>query len=227
MYNVHVERSAGYAGIAFVVISVIGLFLYGIPPLITWPAADIASFVEAKRNLWLFGAWLTLPESAFFMWFIVQLRAYLRMVPGLDDGLPTYMLIAGIGAATVALLTAMLQATLGFRPQDIGLVSVRLLFDTYTMCSVFIFIPLTIMLFAASHSARRHATFPMWLVYLGYLASIGAAIKSLSVFFTAGFMALGGVGSMVFGIAPLMIWLVAVSLVLINLPVSAGSTKAP
>ena len=225
MYNVHVERSAGYAGIAFVVISVIGLFIYGIPPLITWPAADIATFVEMHRSTWIFGAWLTLPESAFFMWFIVQLRAYLRLVPGLDDGLPTYMLIAGIGAAAMALFTAMLQAVLGFRPQDIGLISVRLLFDTYTMSSVFIFIPLTIMLFAASHSARRHETFPTWLVYLGYLASIGAAIKTLSVFFTHGFMELGGVGSMVFGIAPLMIWLVAVSLILINLPVSEGAAK--
>jgi len=160
------------------------------------------------------------------MWFIVQLRAYLRLVPGLDDGLPTYMLTAAIGAGTIPPVTAMLQAVLGFRPQDIGLISVRLLFDTYTMCSVFIFIPLTIMTFAASHSARRHATFPIWLVYLGYVASIGAAVKTLSVFFTRGFMELGGVGSMIFGIAPLMIWLLAVSLVLIKLPLERGGSKA-
>ncbi|MDP9018261.1 MAG: hypothetical protein M3N19_08065, partial [Candidatus Eremiobacteraeota bacterium] len=163
MYNVRVERSAGYAGIAFVIISAIGLFLYGIPPLITWPASAIADFVIAHRGLWLFGAWLTLPESAFFFWFIVQLRAYLRTVPGLDDGLPSYMLMAGVAAGIMALMTAMLQATLGFRPNDIGLPAVRLLFDTYTMSSVFIFIPLTVMVFAASHSARRHGTFPHWL----------------------------------------------------------------
>jgi len=103
MYNVRVERSAGYAGSAFVVIPAIGLFLYGIPPLSTWPAGAIADFVLVHRGLWLFGAWLTLPESAFFFWFIVQLRAYLRMVPGLDDGLPSYMLMAGVAAGIMAL----------------------------------------------------------------------------------------------------------------------------
>lgn len=227
MYNVRVERSAGYAGIAFVGISTIGLFVYGVPPLITMGASQVADFVVTHRGLWLLGSWLSLPESAFFLWFVVQLRAYLRLVPGLNDGLPTYMLVAGVGAGTIALITAMLQATLGFRPQDIGLVAVRLLFDTYTMCSVFIFIPLTIMVFAASHSARRHGTFPPWLVYLGYVAAMGAAVKSLSLFFTSGFMALGGLGSMIFGILPLMVWMVAVSLVLIKLPANAGSSKTP
>jgi hypothetical protein len=112
----------------------------------------------------------------------------------------------------------MLQATLGFRPQDIGLASVRLLFDAYTMSSVFIFVPLTIMVFAASHSGRRHGTLPSWIVTLGYLAAIGAGIKTLSLFFTHGAMQLGGVGSMLFGILPLMVWLLAVSWVLIQLP---------
>lgn len=218
MYNVHVERSAGYAGIAFVVISVIGLFIYGVPPNVGTPAGGLEDFIASHRGTWLFGAWLTLPESAFFIWFIVQLRAYLRAAPGLDDGLPTYMLISGVGAAALALVTAMLQATLGFRPQDIGLASVRVLFDTYTMASVFIFVPLTIMVFAASHSGRRHGTFPGWIIGLGYLAAAGAAIKTLSLFFTQGPMQLGGVGSMIFGILPLMVWLLAVSWVLIQLP---------
>ena len=225
MYNVHVERSAGYAGIAFVVISGVGLFLNGIPPLITWPAGDIANFVGDHRTLWLAGAWLTLPESAFFFWFIVQLRAYLRLVPGLDDGLPTYMLMAGVAAGTIALLTGMLQATLGFRPQDIGLASVRLLFDTYTMASVFIFIPLAVMLFAVSHSSRRHGTMPEWLCWLGYVAALGAAIKSFSIFYKAGFMALGGVGTMVVGVLPLMLWMLAVSWILISAP--RGTSTPP
>ncbi len=227
MYNIRVERSGGYAGIAFVVISMIGLFLNGVPPLITWPAGTIERFVFDHRTLWLVGAWLTLPESAFFFWFLVQLRAYLRLVPGLDDGLPTYMLLAGVAAAILALVTAMLQAVLGFRPQNIGIGNVRLLFDTYTMASVFIFIPLTVMVLAATHSARRHGTLPQWLVAFGYLAAIGAAIKTLSVFFTSGFMALGGLGTMVLGIIPLMVWLVAVSWELVSRPrgeVSPGGT---
>lgn len=218
MYNVRVERSAGYAGIAFVIISVVGLFVYGVPPTVGTPAATLVDFVAGHRGTWLLAAWLTLPESAFFLWFLVQLRSFLRMVPGLDDGLPTYMMIAGVAAATMALVTATLQATLGFRPQDIGLGSVRVLFDTYTMASVFIFVPLTVMVFAASHSGRRHGTLPDWIVWLGYLSALGAAVKTLSLFFTHGAMQLGGLGSMLFGILPLMIWLLAVSWVLITHP---------
>ncbi|PZR56456.1 MAG: hypothetical protein DLM50_08245 [Candidatus Meridianibacter frigidus] len=218
MPNVHVERSAGYAGIAFVLISVVGLFLNGIPPLITWPAGDVGDFVFVHRTLWLVGAWLTLPESAFFFWFVVQLRSFLRATADLDDGLPTYMLVAGMAAGILALATGMLQGSLGFRPQDISLIGVRVLFDTYTMASTFIFIPLIVMVFATSLSARRHGTLPPWLVTLGYAAAAGATIKSLSLFFTGGFMALGGIGTMIIGVVPLMVWMAAVALELIRSP---------
>ena len=226
MYNVRVERSAGYAGIAFVIISVVGLFVYGVPPTVGTPAATLVDFVAQHRSTWLLAAWLTLPESAFFLWFLVQLRSFLRMVPGLDDGLPTYMMIAGVAAAAMALLTAMLQATLGFRPQDIGLGSVRVLFDTYTMASVFLFVPLTVMVFAASHSGGRHGTLPAWVVGLGYLSALGAAMKTFSLFFTRGPMQLGGLGSMLFGILPLMVWLLAVSWVLISHPAKPASNPS-
>ncbi|HEV7180380.1 MAG TPA: hypothetical protein VGN11_10930, partial [Candidatus Baltobacteraceae bacterium] len=115
MYNVRVERSAGYAGIAFIALVIISAFLPGTPPTPAAPVADIATFLDAHHSIWLLSGWLGLPAAAFFLWFIVQLRAYLRLVPQVDDGLPTYLLAGGITGGVFALLLSLVQIVLGFR----------------------------------------------------------------------------------------------------------------
>jgi hypothetical protein len=62
---------------------------------------------------------------------------------------------------------------------------------------------------------RRHERAPAWLAWLGYLASIGAAIATLSIFFSDLFMAPGQHGQDLFGAMPAGVWLVATGLVLI------------
>ena len=81
-----------------------------------------------------------------------------------------------------------------------------------------IFVPIAILVFAASQSGRRHASLPLGLVYLGYLAFASSAVASLSVFFTSGFLALGGIGAAVLGIIPFAAWTVWVSIVMIRAP---------
>ncbi len=75
--------------------------------------------------------------------------------------------------------------------------------------------PVSIFLFAAAHSMRRHDRAPVWLAWLGYLAALGAAIATLSIFATDLFMAPGQPGPGLFGAIPAAIWLVATGVVLI------------
>jgi hypothetical protein len=225
MYNVRVERSAGYAGIAFIILVIVAALLPGTPPAPDAPAGDVAAFLEVHRSMWLLSGWLGLPATAFFLWFIVQLRAYLRLVPQLDDGLPTYLLTGGVTAAALALLLSLVQIVMGFRPpSEFGQPAIRVLYDIFNSAGAVISLPTSIVTFAASQSGRRHNSFPGGLVVLGYIATIGALISTLSVFVPNGFFVMGGLGTLILGLLPFTIWVVWASVVLIR--IQRGETAA-
>ena len=219
MYNVHVERSAGYSGIAFILLVLVGAFLPGTPPTPDAPASDVAMFLDTHRSTWLFAGWLGFPAAAFFLWFIVQFRAYLRLVPQLDDGLPAYLLTGGIVAGVIALLLSLVQIVMGFRPSaELGLPAIRVLYDIFNAGGALIFLPTSIIVFAASQSGRRHNSLPGGLVILGYVATAGAVISTLSVFFASGFFVMGGFATLILGLLPFAIWTIWASIVLIRAP---------
>jgi hypothetical protein len=81
-----------------------------------------------------------------------------------------------------------------------------------------------VMVFAASHSGRRHGSLPAPLAYLGYLATLGSAVATLTIFSTTGFMAVGGLGTIVIGLLPFALWVIWTSVILIRSPrAGAGS----
>jgi hypothetical protein len=219
MYNLRVERSAGYAGVAFVIVLFASALLPGVPPPADAPPAEIGAYFDAHRTMWLLSAWLAFPAMALFLWFIVQLRAFLRLAPQVDDGLPTYMLAAGIATAAISIVGAVCDVAMTFHPStSLGDPVVRALYDIYNAAGTLILMPVSILVFAASHSGRRHASLPPALVYWGYLTAVLAAIETLSVFFTSGFLALGGIGGLVIGVLPVAIWVLWTSFVLIRTP---------
>lgn len=219
MYDVHVERSAGYAGIAFVVLVLLGSFLPGVPPPPDAAPATVGAYLDAHRTMWQVAGWLVFPQLAFFLWFVVQLRAYLRLAPQIDDGLGTYLLVGGIVAAGFAALIGVSQVVLGFRAAtDLGLPAIRVLYDIFNAAGALILGPAAIMMVAASNSGRRHASLPSGLVLLGYIAAIGAIVGTLSVFFQSGFLAMGGIGSVIVGLLPFALWILWSSIVLIRAP---------
>ena len=224
MYNVAVERSAGWSGIAFIIIVIVAAFLPGAPPPPDSPAATVGAFIDARHGMWMLAAWLTFPAVAFFLWWLVQLRAYLRLVPQVDDGLPTYMLAAGIVAVAIVIVTATVQVVLGMRPStDRSPQVIAMLYDSFNAFGAMVFIPSAIIVLAASHSGRRHESLPTGLAYLGYLVTIGCAIATLSIFSMSGFMAIGGLGTIVIGLLPFAIWVIWTSIVLIRAPRSGSS----
>jgi hypothetical protein len=222
MYNVRVERSAGYAGIAFIILTAVSTFLPGIAPSPSASPAEVSAFVGAHHIAWLISGWLAFPAVAFLLWFAVQLSAFLRLVPGEDDGLPMYMLAAAMVATAMILGIVTPQILLGWLlPSQLDSATVRILWGFFNVGSAAIFAPLTIMVFAASHSARRHNSMPQWAIYWGYLAALGCGISSVSIFFTAGFLQMAGMGTLAIGLLPFAIWVILTSLVLIGRPRSS------
>jgi|SRR5579884_1179563 len=219
MYNQRVERSAGYAGILFIVLIFVQIFAPGIPPPSESTPADIGAFMAAHRTAWLFANWLTFPVVVLFLWFAVQLRAFLRLAPQVDDGLPTYALAGAIATAGAEVVWASISMTLAFHPASaLGDNVVRALYDVNNLLGAMFTAPLVATMFATSHSGRRHGSLPAALVWWGYLSALLMGISTLSIFFTDGFLALAGVGALAIGFLPFAVWTVWISIVLIRVP---------
>jgi hypothetical protein len=218
MENVSAERSAGWSVLCYVALLVLATFLTNGMPSLTYKPMDVALAIDSHRFGLLWGAWITFPAAAFFLWFLVGLRSYLSHAPGRQEGLPMFAFASGLVMVAISLCSAALLTAVLYAPPDVfkahGLAGV---FDTFFFVQGGLgYAPVAIFLFAAAHSMRRHERAPMWLAWLGYLASIGAAIATLSIFFNSdAFMAPSQPGPGLFGAIPAALWLVAAGLVLI------------
>jgi hypothetical protein len=186
MKNVHAERSAGWSALVYVIVTVVAGLLPGTPPPVNASADAVGSWVSGHQLALLWAAWLAFPGIAFFLWYVVGLRAHLRGGSGPDEGLPTFMLVAGVIVAAFALLNAFFQAILGYRAGELGGGELRVLYDAFGLSGVLLYAPLAIFTFAAAHSIRRHATMPDALAWLGYLAALLLAVSTFSIFVREG-----------------------------------------
>jgi hypothetical protein len=217
MYNVHMQRSAGWSGIVFIVLAIVGAILPGAPPPGTETGQSLVAYLDAHRSAWLFGGWLVFPQTVFFVWFVVGLRNYLQGAPAGDDTLPLYALIGGILSAGVALIAGGIQIALGFVPAaDLGPNVVKALYVVWLIAGTpLIFMPTTVLTFASGHCLRRQASAPKWLAAVSYVTAIVCALATLTAFSNTGAMSPSGIA----GYVPffvLVIWVVSTSVVLVR-----------
>ncbi|MBV9718732.1 MAG: hypothetical protein JOZ77_05405 [Candidatus Eremiobacteraeota bacterium] len=224
MENVSAERSAGWSVLCYVAVLLLATFLNNGMPSIGARPIDIALAIDSHRFDLLFGAWLTFPAAAFFLWFLVGLRSYLANAPGRQEGLPMFALVAGVVMTATSLWAAsILTAALYALPDAFKATGLASLYDAFVFAQGGLgYAPVSIFLFAAAHSMRRHDRAPLWLAWLGYLAAAGTAMATLSIFAMDSFMAPGQPGPGLLGAIPAAIWLIAVGIVLI-LQIRRGS----
>ncbi len=217
MENVSVERSAGWSVLCYVAVLLIATFINNGMPSFAARPLDAALVFDSHRFGLLVGAWLTFPAAAFFLWFLVGLRSYLSNAPGRQEGLPTFALLAGVVMVATSLWAAsLLTAALYVAPDTFKARGLMGIYEAFVFTQGGLgYAPASIFLFAAAHSMRRHHRAPSWLAWLGYLAAIGTAIATLSIFSTSLFMAPGQPGPGFFGAIPAAIWLLATGVVLI------------
>ncbi len=217
MENVSAERSAGWSVLCYVAVVVLATLLTNGMPSGAYRPIEAALAIDAHRFGLLCGAWLSFPAAAFFLWFLVGLRSYLSYAPGRQEGLATFALGSGLVMVATSLTAAgLLTAALYAMPDVFKAHGLSGIYDAFFFTQGGLgYAPVAIFLFAAAHSMRRHDRAPLWLAWLGYLAASGAAIATLSIFFSDPFMAPSAPGPGFFGAIPAAIWLVATGLVLI------------
>ena len=188
-------RSAGWAGIFCVAAVAIALFIPGFPlPSGADSGATVSAFIDAHRAAWLLGAWLTFPEFAFFLWFIIGLRTYLLTAGDVDDGLMLYMFAGAISTVAAGLIATTLQIVLGVVPtSDLGPVGVRTLYLGWLASGVpVLFMALAVTLFGAAAGLQVHRSAPAWLAGLAYAATLLCVLGTATTFFVSGPLAMSG-----------------------------------
>ena len=220
MQNVHAERSAGWSVLCYVAVLIVATFVTSplAPP--TNDPARLMLLLEGHRSTLLLGAWLTFPALAFFLWFLVGFQGYLRGGTGRQEGLATLALIAGVVMATLQLIAAALESLVAYVPPDVfqagGFAGI---YAAFLFVQVGLgYVPASIFFFAAGHSMRRHHSAPTWLAWLGYLAAVGSAIATLSIFYTDPIMSPNAAGPGALGALPAAIFLIATGVVLVRTP---------
>ncbi len=220
--DVRAEHSAGWSAFAYVIVVLIAGLVPGSPPAVNEAPTDIAAWVTTHQAPLLFASWLSFPGLAFFLWYVVGLRAHLMAAPGQNEGLGTYFMIAGVIAGAFALLNAFFQGMLGYRAAELSGAEIRILYDAFALSGVLLFAPLAIYTYAASYSALRHHSFPLFFSWFGYLTAAMLALSTLSIFFREGPLR-PNTGIVLVALVLYGMWTVWTGIVLIQRPVAGRS----
>ncbi len=217
-YDVHMQRSAGWSAIAFAVVTTVGVAAGGIQPSLAAPGTAIDNYFVAHRAGLLFAAWLQVPAIAFWLWFVVGLRGYLRdAAKDANDGLATYMLLGGTMFAVVLLIDLGFSLAMVYPPIALTPMAMKALYLPSQIFGLYAFIPGMIFAFATAHSMRRHRSGPPAVVLLGYAVAAVLACGTLTIFGRPGFFAVGGMLDMTAALL-VLIWVLLLGLVLIRRP---------
>ena len=214
MYDIHAERSAGWSGLAFIVLLIAGFALAGLPPAANAaPVLDLA-YVRSHAGGIVVGAWLGFLEAAFFLWFLVGLRAYLCRTSDPDEGLPLYIVVTGLFATAVALTADIASVIPVLAPVPLPSLPLAMA-GSALIAGIFVPMALCPFLFACAHSIRRHATAPAWMAYLAYVASFFMLLATLGIFGLNGALGPSGIVPLIAFIL-FLIWMIVISVQMVN-----------
>lgn len=215
MYSISAERSAGWSGLAFLVVVIMASALAGTPPGIGASPATIGMFLSAHHHMAMVANWLVFPAAFFFLWFAVGVRAHLAHAAATGDGLPLYALCGAIAAEAVSFASAGVMAMLLLTPVPGD--DLPAWWTFYLMLAgPVISAPTVLFVFATAHSMKRHGSASQGLALYGYLTALGLLVGTLSVFWASGPMSPSGWVTLVLGLGLFAIWIIATSIWLIR-----------
>jgi hypothetical protein len=173
-------RGAPIAGIAFVVLMVVGSMLIGDVPAPDAPARDIANYLadSANHTRNITGAYLWVIGALAFLWFLLRLQSDIRTAEGGASFLSNLVFGAGVAFAAVWTVSAAAFAAVPYAIElrdaplsDPDLVRVLPALGRLLLLHGGGFAGLLVLL-ATSITIFRTGVFPRWLAWLGIVAAI-------------------------------------------------------
>ncbi|WP_020387898.1 hypothetical protein [Kribbella catacumbae] len=225
----HELRWGGFAGLAFVLLVLVGRFLPGNPPGVDESANAITSFLTDGRTSILAGALMTSAAAGLIIWFAA---AFAEAMRERDDRSDIHMaLLAGsvlVGGAIFVNAAVTAATAYGVDGRDAAMT--QMMFEWSAVITTMIGFAATLPLAAAGIGVLRTHLMPDWLGYLALLAALVSFAGAFGIFVESGAFVAGGTLMTTVPLLVAAVWLVCASgyMVREHLPeVSTGEAVVP
>lgn len=225
----HELRWGGFAGLAFVVLVLLGRFLPGTPPGVDKSANEISSFLTDGRTSILVGALMWSAAAGLIIWFAA---AFAEAMRERDERSDIHLaLLAGsvlVGGAIFVNAAITAATAYGVDGRDAGMT--QMMFEWSAVLTTMIGFAATLPLAAAGVGVLRTRLMPNWLGYLALLAAVVSFAGAFGIFVTSGAFVAGGTLMTTVPLLLTAVWLVCASgyMVREHLPeMAAGEEPSP
>ncbi|GAB2684654.1 DUF4386 family protein [Kribbella swartbergensis] len=225
----HELRWGGLAGLAFVVLALLGRFLPGNPPTVAESDSAITAWLTGNRGMILTSALMWAAAAGLVIWFA---SAFAEAMRERDERSDVHLaLLAGsvlVGGAIFVNAALTAATAFGIDGRDAGLT--MMMYEATAVMTTMIGFAAALPLAAAGLGVLRTHLMPNWLGYLALLAAVVSFAGAFGVFATSGTWVAGGF--LMTGIPLLVsaVWIVCASgyMVREHLPeVTTGETIVP
>jgi len=187
----HELRWGGFAGLGFVVLAAIAVFLPGMAPMLTDTDSEITSWLTDSRERILLSSLLWAAGAGLVIWFAA---AFAEAIREREERSDVHMaVLAGsvlVGGAIFVSAAAQAAMAYGIDGRDVALTMA--MFEGVAVLTSVIGVAAALPLTAAGIGILRTHLMPDWLGYLAILAAVVSVIGAFGVFYTEGVMVAGG-----------------------------------
>lgn len=221
------ERYGAMAGIAFVVLAVIAIFLPGKPPDQNASGSSLITYIADHRDSLRWSTVLFCIGSVFGLFFIATLRARLSEAEGGHNELATAAVVGGLFAFAANWIGGMMGTVAVFR-EGIGLApsTVRMLIDLYRQGAIIGNIGLVLLFGSVAAVVLSTDLLPRWVGWFTAVLAVNCAVTLFGFIATDGAFAPGGGYQMLSGLAG-FVGLLAVSVELLMHAEAPAPARAP
>lgn len=187
----HELRWGGYAGLGFIVLSVVAGFLPGTPPRVTATTSTITSYVTSGQTRMLLAALLLAAAAGLVIWFTA---AFAEAIRERDERSDVHMalLAGGVLVGGAIFMSAVGSAVLAYRSDARADTITLALFQGTMVLNTMIGFAAALPLTAAGIGVMRTRLMPNWLGYVALAAAAVSVLAGFAVFVDSGTYAPGG-----------------------------------
>lgn len=187
----HELRWGGFAGLAFVVLALLGRFLPGTPPTVGDSDSAITSWIADSRSMLLLSALMWAAAAGLIIWFAAAFAEAMRERAERSD-VHLALLAGSVLVGGAIFLNAGLTAATAFGVdgRDAGIT--LSLFELGAVMTTMIGFAAALPLAAAGIGVLRTRLMPNWLGYLALLGAVVSFLGAFGVFATSGTFVAGG-----------------------------------
>jgi hypothetical protein len=206
----HELRWGGFAGLGFVVLAAIAVFLPGMAPMLTDTDSEITSWLTDSRERILLSSLLWAAGAGLVIWFAAAFAEAIREREERSD-VHMAVLAGSVLVGGAIFVSAAAQATTAYGVDGRDEALTLAMFEGLAVLTSVIGVAAALPLTAAGIGILRTHLMPDWLGYLAILAAVVSVIGAFGVFYTEGGMVAGGLLSALVPLLVSAVWVACTS----------------